>query len=284
MNNKALTLSVVMAAFAVFFVQSYVESIEEEAKEKFGTEVLVVTAKQDIKEMATINETMLELTPVPKRFLEPAAISFTTNKQDEAVVKNMKKLAGTVAVVPVKKGEQITYNKLTAPSLRTGLAPQVTPGRRAVALAVNEVSGVAKLVKPGDRVDIIAVLDVAGARDSKLVKTILQDVVVLAVGRNVTNNIPRLIERDPSSNQTKIRSLTQYDGFASVTIEVDPAQAQGLALITSDRNAVLTLSLRNNDDTDRTSLSGMTIWDILGSDAQRAKALRQPPAARGRQK
>ena len=36
MDNRALTLSVVMAILAVFFVQSYVSSIEEETRKKFG--------------------------------------------------------------------------------------------------------------------------------------------------------------------------------------------------------------------------------------------------------
>ena len=74
MNNRALTLSLVMAILAVFFVQSYVSNVEDEAKKKFGTEVLAVTAKRDIHEAEDIDETMLELKPVPKRFLEPGAI------------------------------------------------------------------------------------------------------------------------------------------------------------------------------------------------------------------
>src|SRR6478672_8045715 len=113
MNNKALTLSLVMAAMAVFFVQSYVSSIEEEAKKKFGTEVLVVVAKRDIKEMETVNETVLEFKNVPKRFLEPAAIFVEKRDDDKQSQKQIKALAGTIGIVPIKKGEQITYNKIT---------------------------------------------------------------------------------------------------------------------------------------------------------------------------
>ncbi|MEK6705151.1 MAG: Flp pilus assembly protein CpaB, partial [Bdellovibrionota bacterium] len=75
MNNRVLTLSLVMALIAVYFVYSFVTGIEEEAKKKFGTEVLVVTAKKDIKEMDTIKETLLELKEVPKRYIEPAAVT-----------------------------------------------------------------------------------------------------------------------------------------------------------------------------------------------------------------
>src|SRR5690242_6398936 len=104
MNNRALTLSLVMAVVAIFFVQSYVSSIEEEAKKKFGTEVLAIVAKRDVKEMETINETVLEFKNVPKRFLEPAAISIEKKDNSVESQKLLKSLSGTIAVVPVKKG------------------------------------------------------------------------------------------------------------------------------------------------------------------------------------
>ncbi len=231
MNNRALSLSLIMAVIAVFFVHSYVTSIEDNARKKFGVDTLVVTAKRDIKEMSTLDETMFELTRVPKKFLEPASISFQKTKDTKSLSKNLKDLSGLVAVVPIKKGEQITYNKITEPNLRTGLAPQVTPGRRAVSLSVTDITGVSKLVKPGDRVDVLASIDIGGKQKNRMIKTILQDVPVLAVGRNVTNNIPRIVELDGSGKKTRVRSLTQFAGFASVTVEVEPVDAQKIGLI-----------------------------------------------------
>ena len=271
MNNRALTLSLVMAVLAIFFVQSYVSSIEEATKKKFGTQVLVVQAKRDIKEMETIDETMLELTLVPKRFLEPSAISLEKKKQDADVIKSMKDLAGNVAVVPIKKGEQITYNKIIEPGMRTGLSPQITPGKRAISVPVTEITGVSKLVKPGDRVDLIAVLDMGGGKQNKISKTVLQDVGVLAVGHNVTDNIPRLVEMDSFSGKPKVTSLTQTTNFSTVTLEVDPMQAQMIALVLSNSDNALTLALRNNDDADRTNFAGVTLPDVLGPDAARAQ-------------
>ena len=269
MNNRALTLSFVMAVIAVFFVQSYVSSIEEEAKKKFGTEVLAVTARSDIKEMETVNDTLIELKRVPKRFLDPGAVYFEKAEDDPEVAKDLKQLTGMVAIVPIRKGEQISYNKLTEPSMRTGLSPQIAPGRRAVAVPVNEVSGVSKLIKPGDRVDLIAVLDPGGGKENKIAKTLFQDVVVLSVGRNVTNNVARLVENDTFTGKERVRSLTSFDGYASVTLEVDPGQAQALAIVMSNGDTALWLSLRNNDDQDRVSLPSAMLGDILGADAAR---------------
>lgn len=273
MNNKAMTLSLVMAAIAVYFVTASVNSIEEDAKKKFGDEITVLVAKSDIKEMDTILDGMIEPRSVPRRFVEPSAVAFNTLVKEDSkdYAMEVKRIIGNVAIVPIKKGEQLSLNKITEPNMRTGLAPQVSPGKRAISIAANEIESVAKLVKPGDRIDIIAVIDAgngAGGRENKIAKTILQDVVILAVGRNITNNIARKIEVDGSNGKTHVKSLSEYDGFSSITIEVDPAQAQLIAAIESSAANRLILALRNNDDTDRTNLQSARISDALGSEVR----------------
>jgi pilus assembly protein CpaB len=280
MNSRAMTLSVIMAGIAVFFVMSSVSSIEEQAKQKFGDEVTVLVAKGDIKEMDTILDTMIEPKSVPKRFVEPAAIAFNTQVKEDSndYAMETKRIIGNVAVVPIKKGEQLSLNKITEPSMRTGLSPQVTPGKRAMSISVGETESVAKLIKPGDRVDVIAVMDFSGGqggRDTKVAKTILQDVVILAVGRNITNNLARRLDMDPNSGKAKVRSLTEYDGYSSVTLELDPGQAQLLAAITGGNGNKLLLTLRNNDDSDRTALGASSARDAL-SDAPRVPAAVAP--------
>ena len=274
MNNKALSLSVLMALVGSFFVYSYVSEKEEQAKRQFGTEVLVLKAKRDIKEQESINETLLELSLIPKKFVEPAAVYFEKREEDKETARSLRGLVGTVAMVPVKKGEQITYNKITEPSIRTGLSPQVAPGKRAVAIPVSETSGVGKLVKPGDRVDLIAIIDMGGGKENRIAKTFLQDVVVLAVGRNVTNNAARVIEADAVNGQPKTRNLTEDFSFSSVTLEVDPVDAQKLALVMAGGENSLSLSLRNNEDTEQNQVQVVTYPDILGPDV--AKVRRDP--------
>lgn len=269
MNNRAFTLALAMAVVAVLMVQSYVSSIEEERKKEYGTKVLVLSAKRDIREMETLNETVVELKEIPKKFLEPSAMSFEDKENGE---KEMKKIAGNVAIVPLRKGEQITFNKITEPSLRTGLAPQITPGKRAVTIPVSEISGVGKLVKPGDRVDLIAVVGFGEKKDAKMAKTLLQDVVVLAVGRAVTNNVARKIETD-STGKERARSLAESDAFNSVTLEVEPPQAQMIALLNS--GSEIMLSLRNNDDTERVQTGTVNFIDLYGGDMIRLQQLQQ---------
>lgn len=281
MNNRAVSLSLFMAGFAVFFVWSYVSKIEETAQRKFGAEVWVIKARKDINEQDTLTEALLEADKVPKRFLEPAAIYIDpqdvgTQGNQEAYERasnaKIRSLIGSVAIVPIRKGEQLGFNKISEPGIRTGLAPQVSPGKRAVAVPINDVTGVAKLVKPGDRVDLIAVLDTGQGKQNRVVKTVLQDVVVLAVGKNVTNNAARLIERDTVTGRERIKPLTEDSSFNSVTLEVEPAQAQMVALLVSNGDNGLNLALRNNDDTERVQTGSLMISDVLGADRARVPA------------
>lgn len=260
MNSRAMSLSVVMAGLAVFFVMSSVSSIEEQEKQKFGNEVTVLVAKSDINESSTILDTMIEPKSVPKQFVEPTAIAFNVVVKEDSndYAMETKRVIGNIALVPIKKGEQLSLNKITEPNMRTGLAPQITPGKRGMTISVDEATSVAKLVKPGDRVDIIAVVDFsggAGGRDNKIAKTVMQDVVILAVGRNITNNIARKVELDTTTGKFRSRSLSDYDGFSSVTLELDPNQAQLVAAITAGAGNKLILTLRNNDDTDRSPVA-----------------------------
>ncbi len=268
MNSKTMGLSVIMAGFAVFFVLTSVQSIEDNAKTRFGNEITVLVAREDIKEMETLVESMVEPKVVPTNFVEPSAIRFNKKvKEDEAdFQEEVKKLIGNVALVSIKKGEQLAWNKITEASIKTGLAPQVAPGKRAMSVLVDEISSVSKLLKPGDRVDLISVIDVgsnAGGRENKIAKTLLQDVVILAVGRNVTNNLARKVDFDPQNGKTRVKSLVDFDGYSSITIEVDPNQAQLLAAIMAGNGNRLMFTLRNNDDVDRTALAPARATDAL---------------------
>ena len=292
MNRNAITLSLMMALASVYFLKSYVDSLEAEQKSKFGSEVLVLKASKEIKEQETILEDMVTLVKVPKEFRQPGAISIDrseakdADEEDETIsaekqAKLIRQVIGTVAIVPIRKDEQITRNKIAEPNIRTGLAPQITPRKRAISIPVNDITGVAKLVKPGDRVDLIAVIDFGGDKTNKLAKTILQDVVVLATGRRITNNVARTIEVDPVAGKEKVRSLAEDFSFTTVTLEVDPIQAQQMAVVMAGGETAITLSLRNNDDMGFVQLNqtASTVAEVVGSQDLARIQTRGPAAA-----
>jgi pilus assembly protein CpaB len=266
MNNRTITVAALFACVAVFFMYSYVTSIEEETKKRNGTEVLVLVAKRDILEMETVNETMLEFKAIPKRFIEPSAISLENREDEKETSRTIKGVAGSVAIVPIKRGEQIAYNKMADPGGRTGLATQITPGRRAYSIPINDLTGVSKLIKPGDRIDLISVVDVGGGKENKVAKTVFQDLVVLATGRYITNNVARSVEVDAMGGKDRVKSLADDFSFSTVTVEVEPSQVQTLAILLNNGENAISVSLRNNEDLERVSIPMTNLSDIVGAD------------------
>jgi pilus assembly protein CpaB len=171
---------------------------------------------------------------------------------------------GGLAIAPILKDEQVTRSKVTQLGARTGLARQVAVGKRAVTVRVNDETGVAKLIKPGDRVDVLANIDMAAGNKALVeVRTILQDVLVLATGKYVTNTVPGIFEMDPfkQGNKTKL-PLSEYTTYPNVTLEVDSVQAQQIIFAATNFNGVF-LILRNNDDNMKEDLNKTMAADLV---------------------
>ena len=261
MNSRALTLSLVIAFIAVFMVSSYIEGREAQFKQEYGTPVPVVVAKTDIKELELIDDRKVTIKTVPQKFKLPGAFT------------KVEELYNTIASVPITKGEQITKPRITYPGARSGLSRQVSIGKRALSIQVSEEQAVSKLIKPGDRVDILAFIDYAGGRKEKFkVKTVLQDVYVLATGLSVTKEIPLLgIKVD---SEIKKMNLNNYTNYNTVTLELSPYEAQKMIFVMKGLSGIY-LSLRNNDDKKLESIAGTKLFDVLGDDAGEVRSFFQ---------
>lgn len=251
--TRTLWISIGMALLSVFLIYSYSQEKKKEYDEKFGAMKQIVVAKKDILEMSTIDDTMVDIIEKPVDFVEPGAVS---NPDD---------IIGWVAAVPIKNGEQILNTKVLKPGPNTGLSIQVSPAKRAVTLPVDEVRGVAKLVKPGDRIDLLALLETGsgGGKKSKM-KTLLQDVPVLATGIRVTNNIPRAFELD-NSKKGSFRNLNADTNFSTITLELSPREAQEVLYILASNPGALYMTLRNPNDRVKLNLNTTEINTLFGA-------------------
>jgi pilus assembly protein CpaB len=105
------------------------------------------------------------------------------------------------------------------------------------------------LIRPGDRVDIMAIIDTGkGVSLKREVSVIMEDVVILATGVNVHNNLPRTIERDPSGKSLVQTTLTGDTKYGTLTIEANIQQAQDLVYLISTNPSSLYFLLRNPHD------------------------------------
>ncbi len=261
-KNETLTLwiSVAAAIFAVALLYSYTQEKTEEISKTYGVKVSIVTAVELIHEMQTVQENMVELRQMPENFIQPGA------------AKRIEDVVGLVALAPIFKGEQLLKNKVIKPGPEIGLSLQVSPGKRAVTLPVDGTRAVAKLLKPGDRVDLLAALDLsAGAAQKRYIKTILQDVVILATGIQIVNELPRVHEE--VGGEDYIKNLRTENNFDSVTVELDPQEAQKVVFILSTNPGSLFLTLRHPSDNSQRDLKQVEMSDVLG--------LGSPAPARG---
>jgi pilus assembly protein CpaB len=252
-ETRTLWISVAAGLFAVVLFYSYTQEKKAEYDKRYGAFKSIVIAAEDISEMETLTDSKVEVVRRPADFIEPDALY-----EPELAV-------GQVAAAPIKKGEQILQTKLLTPGPYTGISIQVSPNKRAVTIPIDEIRGVGKLIRPGDRIDLIAALDFgSGPNKQKEVKTIMQDVVVLATGVKVVNNIPRLFEVDASGKNVSRVNLNGDTTFNSITVEATPQQAQDLIFILSTAPGSLYTSLRNPNDRLLGRLPSSTIDSVLG--------------------
>ena len=263
-KNETLTLwlSIGSAIFAVMLLYSYTQEKSDQVAKKFGAMSSVVTAVRDIGEMETVDDSMIQLKEYPSSFVQPEALL----AMEEAI--------GLVALAPISKGEQVLRTKITRPGPTTGLSLQISPTKRALTIPIDETRGVAKLLKPGDRVDLIVALDVRdGARSRKEIKTLMQDVVILATGIKVVNELPRVFEE--VSGDSFIRNIRSATDFNSITVEADPKDIQDLVYVMSTSPGSLFLSLRHPSDHDKSQhLPVSSLSSLLG------RKLRKPAATK----
>lgn len=236
-DTRNLWLSIAAGVFATFLLYSYSQEKKAEYDKRFGSTKRVVVAKEDIAEMQTIYDTMVETKDMPADFIQPDAVSIP----DEII--------GNVAAVPIRKGQMVVKNNLLTPGPDTGIALQVAPSKRAISIPVDEIRGVAKLIRPGDRIDIYAAVDSGkGINQRREVFALMNDVPVLATGVSVVNNIPRMFELDSTGKNLSQIALTGDTKYSTITVEATPKEAQDLIYILSTSPGNLFFALRNPSD------------------------------------
>ena len=252
-ETRTLWISIGIALLMMVLLYSWSREQKSALSRQFGTRKSVVVAAKDIKELETIDESMLKTEDRPTDFIEPEAVS-----DPEVIV-------GQVAAAPIKAGEQVLQTKLLLPGPETGLSMEVTPGKRAITIPIDDMRGVSRLLRPGDRIDLIAALDFGrGADQRREVRSILQDVAVLATGLNVVNKIPRRFELDPNGRDVTQINLSGDRTFTNITVEAKPEEVQQLVYILSTSPGSLFAVLRHPNDRYVGQNRSTTLDDVLG--------------------
>ncbi len=140
-SRAALLLSIVLGAIAAVMILTWARGRESELLQLSQMKDVLVATK-DIPANTIIDEQLVQRRQVPSTYMQPGAIG------DVEAVK------GRVTSIPIPLGAQI-INTYLQDSGRAALAFDVPRGRRAITIAVSDVTGVAGLARPGNFVDIL---------------------------------------------------------------------------------------------------------------------------------
>lgn len=253
-STKTLLISVILTGFALLLGYTYLQQEEAKINSDLGTSEDVLVATKNIPQYQPIDATSVQPTPIPKKYVQPNYIG------------NVKDLRDTVAAVPISYGETITTNKLIFIGEKTGLAPVISKGKRAIAIKANSMNSVSNLIKPGDRIDILAVQTLTeNNQNTSKVTTVLQDVFVLSVGADVYTQVPMFVPATPKGFKCiqPERGGEVNQQFNNITIEVTPKEAQKIVALSG---ADLFYTLRNSNDRSNEVITPTTDKEIFGID------------------
>lgn len=218
----------VLAAGAVYLYLDSLRAEQETVVEYFSVPVV----KEKIAARTIITADMLVIEQMIAAQIHPDALL-----EEEHIT-------GSTASASLFPGEQFLQQRLVAPGEKgAGLAYIISPGKRAMTVAVDEVSGVGRMVLPGDRVDIIALLEEEQEeRRLAYAALVVQNVRVLAVGQ--------VLETDDLSVEA-----------STISLEITPEEALRLALA-ADQGAIKLL-LRGVTDPAPIFITPFTADDFL---------------------
>lgn len=227
--NLILILAVVFGLAAAYGTYQYILNLEKTYKSSENY-VPVAVAKVMIPARQVITDQMVSFTEIPFNYVNPSVVG----KPGDVV--------GRIARTDIYPGEQIIKNKIAnSNDPGDGLAMIVEPGRRAMTIAVNDVTGVAGLLKPGDHVDVLGTVNTG---KETITSTLLQDIKVLAVNKSMSS------PADSKQPQT-----------GTLTLSVNPFEAQHLTL--ASEKGSLRVLLRTPSDTARVNIPSTNISHLI---------------------
>jgi pilus assembly protein CpaB len=221
----SLVLAVGLAALASVALVTYVHGLERKAYAGVQT-VDVYVAKAAIPVGTTVEQAaskgMIDKTPVPQKVVAEGAVT------------SLDQIAGEVAAVTIMPGEQLLQSRWTAAD-HLGSALPIPQDRQAITVSVDTPNGVGGFIQPGDHVSLIAQFELsvphngvwANVTDPTIVRFLLQDVPVLAVGQKIAGaqtdqSGSRAAAKDKSTNGNTSDSIM-------LTLAVKPADAEKVA-------------------------------------------------------
>jgi pilus assembly protein CpaB len=229
-------VAILVAIAATYSVFKVLESTK--ASSRVATAPVVVAAR-DINEGVAIDRIALTVAQWPVSTVPVGAYG------------RVDSVAGRVARVKIFNGEPIVPGRLAPEGTAPGLITKITPGKRAMGVRINDVSGISGLILPDSRVDIVLTTTLGNA--TKTAKIFMSNMRVLSIGTETAR----------SEDGRPIPATV-------ATLEVTPEESERLLI--AQASGAIQLVLRGYGDPDSVITRGATTADV-------ERALRDAPAA-----
>jgi pilus assembly protein CpaB len=245
-----LVTGLFLAGGSVFAAHSYLQKTSSPPGEAQVKKVgAIVVASREIPYGIPISFEMVRLQEWPQEAIPPEA--FTSLEQLLGTSDQQPRRARRSMVA----GEPVVRSKVSKFGEKVTIADMIDPAKRAMAIRVNDVSGVAGFVTPGDRVDILLTRRLSN--DDMITTTVLQDIVVRG------------------TDQLADQDLDKPNVARTVTVEVTPEEAQRVAL--AQQAGTLGLTLRNLATAEKPDLPALSVNELTGAPGK-PKTRRVAPA------
>jgi pilus assembly protein CpaB len=219
MEKKGVLVPMLLAmGAAVFYLM--VLSSKETALSGAYEKAKVLATRVDIPERTVLKEDMVEILEVPRKFMQQDCFEIKSQS-------DLRQIVNLVTRTRVPKGNQLTQSSLIPLSPESGLSVKIPPGYRGAILPIDQEMKI--LIKPGDRVDVLVTFDALmnDGRKEKVTATILQNVLVIAVGTNLGQGMNAKQFKNLGDKEDKTAAFSEK---ASVSLALNPNEAQYLAL------------------------------------------------------
>ena len=227
----SLAAGLVAALLTRFYISAKdaeVRDLKESINRRYGTMEVLCFAKE-LPSGTALQKSDLGVKTVPAIGMRGQALT----------VENLTDIVGKKVLLGHRRGDVVFWADIEGGNpTACGLSADIKKQMRAVSINCAGAASVSGMVKPNDHVDVIGTFDLSdptktGPKAKALVtSTILQNVLVLATGKQTA----------------KMRGQESVAGYATVTLEVTPREAEMLAF-TEQIKGRLVLTLRNRNDT-----------------------------------
>ncbi len=244
-----LLVAILVAAAAGFGVYSMLQQAQDSARVPTAR---VVVAAKDLQEGHLLTKEDARITAMPRAAVPPGSYS------------DVDSVVGRVTKMSVFTGEALVPGRLAPVGSGAGLEVKILPGKRAMAVKIDEVAGLSGLIQPNSRVDVLVTVRDEQGNAPQRAKLFMSNMRVLSVG-----------------TQTERGADGRTGSATAAALEVTPTEAEQLAI--ASNQGKIQLVLRGYGDKDSTNTTGASINDMMRKlDMAQPVAEKKAPAPKPR--